>query len=136
MKVYKSKVDLWLMCLLIGVLTAPIILAWVIGEGLWVTLPICGLTLVFTAWLYLATQYRISETNLIIHAGVYKINIPIKSIKSVVSSKNVMASPAFSLDRLEITYKKNKRILISPKDKNRFLSDIGWLDETISVDAS
>ena len=32
MKVYKSKVDLWLMCLLIGVLTAPIILAWVIGE--------------------------------------------------------------------------------------------------------
>ena len=94
------------------------------------------MTLVFTAWLYLATQYRISETNLIIHAGLYKINIPIKSIKSVVSSKNVMASPAFSLDRLEITYKKNKRILISPKDKNRFLSDIGWLDETISVDAS
>jgi len=49
MKVYKSKVDLWLMGLIVGSLTFPIILTLIMGEGFLLTFLICGLMLVFTA---------------------------------------------------------------------------------------
>jgi len=126
MKVYKSKVDLWLMGLIVGSLTFPIILSWIFGEAFWPIFLICGLMLVFVAWLYLATQYRVSSTTINIHGGVFKVKVPLDSIKSVKTSRDSIASPAFSLDRLEIIYGSNKRILISPKDKAGFLSDIGW----------
>jgi membrane protein YdbS with pleckstrin-like domain len=131
--VYKSKIDSWLIYLIGGILILPVILVLVYGGSLWPGLIICGLTATFTVWLYLATQYKVTKEKISIHAGLYKVNIPIKSIKSVANSNNPMASPAFSLDRLEITYGQNAKILISPKDKNRFLADIGWLEKSLAA---
>ena len=129
MKVYKSKVDLWLMGIIVGSLALPIVLSLILGEAFWVTFFICGLTLALVAWLYFATRYKVSHKTINIHGGLFKVNIPLDSIKSVKNSRNPLASPAFSLDRLEITYGTNKKILISPKDKTGFLSDIGWLEK-------
>ncbi|MDB2438176.1 PH domain-containing protein [Hellea sp.] len=129
MKVYKSKIDLWLMGLLVGSLTLPIILSLIFSEAFWFTFVICGSMLALTAWLYWATQYKVSATNISVHGGLFKINIPLDTIKSVKKTRNPMASPAFSLDRLEIAYGRNQKVLISPKDKTGFLSDIGWLEK-------
>ena len=79
-------------------------------------------------WLYLATKYVIGDEELTVLAGLYKVNIPIASITSITDSRNALASPAFSLDRLEIKYGKGKMILISPKDKSAFLTDLGRKD--------
>lgn len=80
----------------------------------------------FIIWLFLATKYQLSESEMIVHAGLYKVTIPFQSIQSVVKSNNPLAGPAFSLDRLEITYENTKTILISPKNQDQFLADIGW----------
>ena len=127
MNIYKSKVDLWLFCLLSGSSVLPIFLVVFIGGPLWPALIICGATALFIVWLYCATKYEVTKDEIRVHAGLYKVKIPIKSIKSVAASRNPIASPAFSLDRLEIRYDQNSMILISPKDKNRFMADIGWL---------
>jgi len=136
MKVYKSKVDLWLMGLIVGSLTFPVFLSLIFGEAFWVTFLICGLTLAFVAWVYLATRYKVSSTTINIHGGLFKVKVPLDSIKSMKNSRNPIASPAFSLDRLEITYDTNKKILISPKDKIGFLSDIGWSGKLNSSSAT
>jgi len=135
MKVYKSKVDSWLMAIVVGILILPIALSLFFKEGFWITSLICGIALAFVVWLYLATCYKISEAGLKIHGGLFKIDIPLADIQSVKNSRNPLSSPAFSLDRLEITYGKDKRrVLISPKRKRQFLSDIGWLEELIPAD--
>lgn len=126
MNVYKSKIDFWLLSLIGGLLILPLAPALFFGGAAWLALGICGGTALFMAWLYLATQYKVTADDLTIHGGLYKVKIPKKSILSVLPSRNVLASPAFSLDRLEITYDKNSKILISPKDKSGFLADIGW----------
>lgn len=126
MKVYKSKVDLWLAGLIIGSLMLPLFIGLVVGEMVWPAIVVCGFSMVLVVWLFLATRYEITGTDLKVHAGLYKINIPINSITSVEPSRDPLSSPAFSLDRLKISYGKNKTVLISPKDKGSFLNDIGW----------
>ena len=59
--------------------------------------------------------------------------IPINAIKSIVKSRNIISSPAWSLDRLEIKYGDNKTVLVSPKNKAAFLSHIGWDDKVIAA---
>jgi uncharacterized membrane protein YdbT with pleckstrin-like domain len=126
MRIYKSAVDLWLKLMTAGILILPIGISLIIGSLNWPGILICGLTAAFILWLYLATKYVITDETLIIHGGVIKVNIPLQEITSVTDSRSVMSSPAFSLDRLEIKYGADKMILISPKDKARFLADLDW----------
>lgn len=137
MRIYRSKVDTWLalvlggscilpvvifvlVTLLDGVQRTELIITGVITGGL------CVILSAFVVWLYLATKYKVSDTELTINGGLFTETIPFHSIESIIKSNNTLASPAFSLDRLEITYEKTKKILISPKNQDEFLSDIGW----------
>jgi len=126
MKIYKSEIDMWLIGVFIGTLLLPFILAAAFGGPFWPALIICGAVAMFIIWLYQATKYIVTPDEITVHAGLYKVNIPLTSIVSVTPSRDPLSSPAFSLNRLEIRYNKDKRILISPKDRERFLSDIGW----------
>lgn len=127
MLIHKSKIDKWLYALVIGILGLPLIMGLIEGVLVVPGLVVCGLTAAFILWLYAATKYVITDDTLIIHAGLYKVEIPVNAITSITDSRNPLASPAFSLDRLEIKYGADKTILISPKDKAAFLADLGWL---------
>ena len=49
-----------------------------------------------------------------------------KAVTTQINRKlNPISSPALSLDRLEISYGSQKKIMISPKDKTGFLQAIG-----------
>ena len=133
MRVYRSRVDTWLAVVLAGsflLMLSIFILPLINGAPIWPDLTITGgLFAVYSAfigWLYLATKYKVSDTKVIIDGGLFKVTIPFSSIESIIKTKSVVASPAFSLDRLEITYEKTKTILISPKRQDEFLADIGW----------
>jgi uncharacterized protein YhhL (DUF1145 family) len=73
-------------------------------------------------------NYEITTSTLEIRSGIllhYKI--PLSSILCVVSTRNPLSSPAWSLDRLKIDYLKNGKkrvVLISPKDKKTFLCEL------------
>jgi len=129
-KTYKSKVDLWLIWMLVGiVLVFPLGLTLIIGEGFSLMLVICGFMMAFIAWSCFVTRYQVEPESIYIYSGCFKVHVPVDMITSIKNTRYAISSPAWSLDRLEINYGNNKSVLISPKDKSGFLRDIGWLNK-------
>jgi hypothetical protein len=53
--------------------------------------------------------------------------IPLEEIEEITPSKSILSAPAWSLDRLSVTYLedgKRKTLLISPEPKDKFLKEI------------
>lgn len=130
-KKFKSKVDLWIRILLIVVIVLQI---WVVGMAA-VQMPdplaTTGMILLAIAvvgliiWALLGTHYTVDRGTLRIVSGPFRWKVPIDQITSVEATRNPLSSPALSLDRLRIRYGKNRRIMISPADKDGFLKAIG-----------
>lgn len=74
------------------------------------------------------TSYQLTQMDLIIHSGFSNTVIPRNTIIDVKPSHPLIASPALSLDRLDISYqvKPNKieHILVSPENKNDFIQHL------------
>ncbi|MDH3338151.1 MAG: PH domain-containing protein [Gammaproteobacteria bacterium] len=130
-KRFKSKVDRWIIVLLVIVIVAEV---FAIGSAaLQASDPLVttAMILLGTAiaalivWLTLGTYYVVDRGKLIVVAGPIRWNVPIEQISSVEATKSPLSSPALSLDRLRIRYGKNRRIMISPADKAGFLKAIG-----------
>ena len=129
MKTYRSKVDPWLIWVIVGVVALPLGLTLIVGEGLGLMLILCVLMLAYVGWSILVTRYEVEPESVHIYSALFKAHIPIDMITSVKSTRYSKASPDWSLDRLEINYGNNKSVLISPKNKTAFLTDIGWLEK-------
>ncbi|MBD3582517.1 PH domain-containing protein [Flavobacterium selenitireducens] len=87
---------------------------------------VIGLVLisVFAAYfLYMAanTSYWIEGGLLHIRCGLWRRKIDVSRIHRIETSRNLVSSPAMSLDRLEIYYDKMNSVVISPKDKIGFV---------------
>lgn len=131
-KVYKSKLGIELI-IPISVLFSWIIYTLVI-EKKWVGLFIIILTSVFICYTFLSIKYTIEKENLNIKCGFFgSKDIDIKTIRKISETYNPLSSPAGSIDRLEIVYNKFDSILISPKDKKKFLEDLKIINPTIEV---
>ena len=52
-------------------------------------------------------------------------------MKKVSKSSNFISSPAASFDRIEITYAKFEEIIISPKNKTKFIEDLQKINPKI-----
>ena len=80
------------------------------------------LVAVLVVWIMFSTYYEIAGDLLIAHSGPFSWRIPLKEISRVRESRSARSGPALSMDRLEITWGGGKILLISPKDKTRFLA--------------
>lgn len=136
-KVFRSKVDAWLLVVLIGVL---VLQAFVLGsvafeqQSTTETLVAIGVMLLVFAFIgsFLAwTYYSVEGPTLKIVCGVFRFRVPIDEITSIRATRSPLSSPALSLDRLLITYgPKNRKVMVSPADKAGFLRALGReLDE-------
>ncbi|WP_409254050.1 PH domain-containing protein [Bacillus sp. SCS-153A] len=106
-----------------------------------VIIPLAAASLI--VWLIIATYYEINGKMLKVVAGPIRYTIEIDRIKSVRPSRNPLSSPALSLDRLEIIYSKPtgkvetrfswKTILISPKNKQKFIEELLKINPNIDV---
>lgn len=86
------------------------------------------------AYLFYDTTYKIDDESLEIRFGfLYKINVPIKEIKEIRETNNPLSSPAASLDRLDICYGRSGSVLISPKDKQKFVQALLDIHPEIEV---
>lgn len=65
--------------------------------------------------------YLIDEHNLLIKFGPMNKSIAYDDIKTVRKSSSVYSGPAFSMNRLEITYKDFRYTVISPENQSTFL---------------
>ncbi|MCG9792995.1 PH domain-containing protein [Flavobacterium algicola] len=132
MKVYKSKIGMEL------VIPIPLLLGYQIYTSFmdknWVVLLIISLTFVFICYTLLSIKYTIAKDNLNIKCGFFvNKNIDIKTIRKISETHNLLSSPAASLDRLEIVYNKFDSVLISPKDKDRFLKDLKRINPEMEI---
>ena len=85
-------------------------------------------------WSFRSTYYTVEGSTLIVKSAFMTWRIDIHHIEDVTPTRNPMSSPALSLDRLEIRYRRDGRlrtILVSPAEKRRFLEALRAVSPTI-----
>ena len=129
-KRFKSKIDRWLLFLLVAVMIFEIIVMSIAAtkaadplEATFLILAALGIVALLGSML-LATHYTVDGGTLRIACGPFRWKVPIDAIEAVEPTRNPLSSPALSLDRLRIRYGK-RRIMVSPADKAGFLKAIG-----------
>ena len=127
MKIYKSKIDWWLIILILVLFGYPIIDG-ILGKEYVLSL-IFGLVLIVFFFLSKTIQYKIDGENLII----WKTKIDIKTIRKVYRTKNPLSSPAMSLDRIAIVYNKFDEVLLSPEERDEFINELLKINPNIEI---
>lgn len=96
---------------------------------------IFALTAALIAYLFTKIRYEINGDELKIRGDLVGSKpIEISSIRSIKETNNPIASPAASLDRLEITFGKfASKVLVSPKDKAGFIKHLLQINPDINV---
>lgn len=81
-----------------------------------------ALPAIFIYVLYRATEYLIEDENLVVRGGIVNATVPLAQIRTVRASHTLLSAPAFSFDRIEITYDRFNTVIISPDDKAGFVA--------------
>jgi hypothetical protein len=127
--VYRSKVDRWLVVVLVASTIACLVAALAsfrAAGGAELVAPLAALLIVLglPCWLLATTRYELTDEKLEVTSGPFRWRIPLAQITSITPTSNPLSSPALSLDRLRVAYGSGKSLLISPKDKRRFIEDL------------
>ena len=120
-RVFKSKVDTWLITVMAAstLLVAGAcfsidnadLLAYIINIVL-------VAVMVFVFFAIFNIRYEVSEDTLFVRSFILlSYTIPVADIREIRASSSWLASPAASLDRLEIRYGRGNSLLISPADR-------------------
>lgn len=127
MKIYRSKIDWWLMLIVFLPFVFILVKATIDRE---IEMVITGLVLISLVLLLLWTiKYKIDGPIL----TVWFTKIEIKNIKKIYKTRNPLSSPALSIDRIGIVYNKFDEVLISPEDKVQFVEDLLKINPDIEV---
>ncbi|TFB22852.1 hypothetical protein E3U55_06335 [Filobacillus milosensis] len=130
---FPSKRDWWLGVIIWGL---PIVM---IFNAL-ISVDVIGLIIspilsLFLMWIWFKTGYKIDGSTLYVQSGPIKRKIDITKIQSLKKSHTLWASPALSLDRLEILYERDFRYaVISPKHEREFAQALLEVNPNIKLD--
>lgn len=128
MKKFRSKIDWWLVVLILTTLSYPI------ADGLANKQYVFSLIMLsflgIISWSFFKIKYVIEGSTL----KVWWIKIDIHSIKRVYKTNNPLSSPALSLDRIAIVYNKYDEVLISPKLKKELVEELLKINPNIIVE--
>lgn len=130
--VYKSKIDVWLVCLVI-ILSVISVLPVILFAFSWIAVFLAVVLFAFVTYVFLSTKYVITDDILNIKCG-FLINekVRIMDIVKIVPDKSILSAPAASLDRIGIYVTKQRTpIVISPKDKKQFIEDLKSINPNI-----
>jgi hypothetical protein len=124
---FNSKIDIWLGVLIVAVAAMVLKTAYLIflqPYGFFEAAMLVVLGAILPMWVLFSTNYHVIDENLWINSGPFRWKIPALSISRIGFSKSWKPSPALSLDRIVIEYDGDKLILVSPKEKTKFLAAI------------
>ena len=132
--VYRSKKDWWLVGLVWGGVSLPLLVGFynVLAPGgdlRWGWELVRAGTVAAAAVLILTCplDYEITATHLVARSGVMRWRVPVASIEEVRPSRSKASAPAWSLDRLAVEYQKGgtaRTLHVSPADKRGFLREL------------
>lgn len=121
---FNSKVDIWLGVLIISVALMVLKAAYLIflqPYGVFEAAMLVVLGAVLPVWILLSTTYYVVNENLWIHSGPFRWKIRTLSISNISFSRSWASNPALSLDRIVIEYDRGRSIMVSPKERTKFL---------------
>lgn len=123
MKIYRSRISLILVAVIVLVCYCPLLL--MPADGMIPYIVVATITLAFVLMLFLGIKYVIDGDMLKVYYfwGIHE-DIKISSITKIERSRCILSSPAASLDRLAIHYNKYDVIYISPRRQEEFLEEI------------
>ncbi|MCC7178964.1 MAG: PH domain-containing protein [Acidobacteria bacterium] len=123
---FRSKVDAWLIVPVgIGIAVPAVmgvvrVLAGRVGLGTSVVLIAISLAL---AWLCVVS-YTITDDTIIVKRGPIRSQMPLSRLRTLRGTREAIAAPALSLDRIEIRTDKGLWLLVSPADRPGFIRAI------------
>jgi hypothetical protein len=131
-RTFPTRVDGWLGLVAAGyVLVALGLPAWHLGTAVGSSSPVDYVVIVFplavlaVIWMVsYPCEYTFEEKQLIVRSGIIRNRIPLLAITEVRPSHSIASAPAWSLDRLEISYGRTQRVVISPKAKAEFVEEL------------
>ncbi|MCM1079647.1 MAG: PH domain-containing protein [Bacteroidales bacterium] len=122
-KVYKSKVDAWLVIVITGLTLIPVAPVLYPDFSL-VVFCIVVAILGFVMALLFGIRYVVCGKYLVVKYGfLFSERFHIDDIQSIKSTKTMLSAPAASMDRIELKFC-NGSVVISPKDKVSFIKSI------------
>lgn len=127
MKIYKSKIDWWLIIIISIVFCYPMIEGILSKDYIMFSVSFGILSLVFL--MFYSIRYKIDGENL----QIWWAKIDIKSIKKIYATTNPLSSPALSLDRIAVVYNTFDEVLISPKEREAFIQELLKINPNIEV---
>jgi membrane protein YdbS with pleckstrin-like domain len=139
---YRTKVDSWLVVVLAGAVALPIAIGivgyWRVGAGpaAWLPVSIAALMVITICIVAVPTRYEVRPSRLVIRSGFLRWEVPRADILSITPTSNPLSGPAWSLERLEVTWMhagSARSILISPQRKEEFLREVAGQDGTLVV---
>ena len=130
--VYPTKVSVTLV-LIISLIMGCILVPYAI-KSLWIPFTIILILHFLLLFMLANIKYVITESQLIIDQSLGKWGkevIDISTIKSIEPTHTILSAPASSLDRLRISYNKYDDIIISPRRKEEFISQLQSINPQI-----
>ncbi len=133
MKVYKSRVDWWIaLALAFGPIAAVAVLVSGVTSGeaqlLYTGIGVSALVVLIYGGLVFPMSYAVDAEGLTIRSGLMRIHLPWQRMGKAELSGNPLSSPALSLRRICIDYRKANGketfVMISPPDREAFLADL------------
>ncbi|MBB3166968.1 PH domain-containing protein [Simiduia aestuariiviva] len=128
MKRFPSKIDPLIIMLvvvgLVGGLLPTLLFVDTSELAFWLTLLTMAAMVLFVGSLLLFTYYDIDGNQLTVRSGPLYWTIRISDIADITPIHTLLSGPALSLDKLQIRYENDRRLLISPKDKAQFIAAI------------
>ena len=134
MKIYKSKIDVWLVVLFFMMMLLPTIFT-LIDVFSWTMVVLEGLLLLLVSILLFNTKYIIEGEYLYVKCGFLpKEKCSISQIVKIKNTRSIISAPAISLDRIEIKLNNRQQLIISPLDKEEFINHLRAINPNIIVE--
>ena len=131
-KVYKTKIAIWLICVIVGFTVVPIIPV-LIYDFSWIGVTIIALILFVALFSIFNTRYTIHNNILSVKCGMFSTDsYDINQIRKIKDTNSILAAPAASLDRIAIYFAQQRTpLVISPKDKIGFIRNLQAINPDI-----
>lgn len=127
---FKTAVDTWYYALVMIVALVVAALVFPLAhdrspQGIGLLVVSVALAAGLPLWVMRTTRYIVTNDQLRIRLGLFSWTIPLDEITSVRRIRKLLPGPAFSADNLEIRYGDAGSIIVSPCERDRFMTALG-----------
>lgn len=130
--IFRSKISVVPVIILAVALGSALILLAINSE--WILLCFFTLITAFVVQMFLTTNYRLEGEQLLVRCGfLYRLSIDVRTIRRIEETRNPLSAPALSFDRLEIIYGRYDSVIISPRNKQDFITCLKNIAPEIEV---